>query len=100
MRAVVHEKMEKILYEESLSPGWVDSDGDGVSDSRELAVGLNHIKKFTFPETGLDDEEIYCSHHEKGVLGDKEKDWADRHGLKHGLPSWYFTPVEVRLLVR
>lgn len=46
------------------------------------------------------DKELYCSHHEKGVLGDKGKDWADGHGLNHGLPSWYFTPVEVAILVR
>lgn len=100
MRSVAHEKMHKILWEESQQPGWVDSDGDGVSDARELAVGLKPDRNPTFPETGLNDEELYCSHHEKGVLGDKGKDWADGHGLNHGLPSWYFTPVEVAILVR
>jgi hypothetical protein len=100
VRAVAHEKMEKTLWEESQVSNWIDSDGDGVSDSRELAVGLNPNAKITFPETELDDRELYCSHQEKGLLGNKMKDWADEHGLNHKLLSQYFTFVEIMLLIR
>lgn len=93
VRAVIHEKTHKILWEESQQPGWVDSDGDGVSDQREIEAGLNPNNPNTFdlssvevpkPPTYSFDEELYCSLQEYGKFGDKTKDWADDHGLNYG----------------
>lgn len=93
VRAVAHEKMHKILWEESQQSGWVDTDGDGVSDTREQAVGFDPTDENTFdlspedmpkPEHYSFDEELYCSLQEYGKLGDKTKDWADDHGLNYG----------------
>lgn len=96
VQAIAHEKMHKTLWEERWQPGWVDSDGDGVSDAREQVVGLYPDNPNTFDLEREDmpkpphysyDEELYCSLQEHGKLGDKTKDWADDHGLNYGVKN-------------
>ena len=94
-----HEMWHGVLREE-VRPVWrnglghVDSDGDGLSDTREDEIGTkidvkdtcgiaNYAPEYSvYAKTG--DQELFCRWKQKGILGDESKDWDS-----HGQQSYY-----------